>query len=573
MRPAPGVARKSRDRSEAVEIGRLPASVARLSERPVKDPVRRGPGELVRSLFDADGPHPHCGRSGRDHPKRIRHDPPHFAGRLPARRHSRRGWAQTLRIALREDADLLDPTLARTALDALFSPGCAINCSISTKKLQIVPQLATGYEWADPVTLIIHLRTGVTFHDGEVLDAAAVKYTLERDLTMPGSFRRGEISSIDHVEIVDPATVKLVLKSPSAPLLSQLTDRAGMILPPKATEAAGKNFAQAPVCSGPFRFVERVAQDRVVLDRYPGYWDAKNIHFDHVIYQPMPDSSVLLANLRSGTIDLAERVLPTDVAQVKADAKLRIVTSPALGYEAIFFNLANGDRAKSPLGQNKLLRQAFEAAIDRQALVDVVFNGMYTPTAQAVSAASPFYVESVPPPPRDLAKARALIKESGVPTPIQIEMNVPNTPDRAQEAEVIQSMVKEAGFDVKLNLIEFAASLQAATRGAFQTYLIGWSGRADPDGNMFAFLTTGAGQNDGHYSNPVVDAALTDARRSVDLTARRDHYDAALQILRQDLPLIYLLSPVNVVGMSAKLTGFRPVPDGMIRLQGLEMAK
>jgi peptide/nickel transport system substrate-binding protein len=483
------------------------------------------------------------------------------------------GWPQTLRIALREDADQLDPTLARTYVGRIIFAGLCDKLFDLNEKLEVVPQLATGYEWADPVTLIIHLRQGVTFQDGEALDAAAVKYTLERDLTLPGSFRRSEIASIDHVEVVDPATVKIVLKSPSSPLLSQLTDRAGMILPPKATEAAGKDFSQAPVCSGPFRFVERVAQDRVVLERWPGYWDAKDIHFDRVMYQPMPDQSVLLANLRSGTIDLAERVLPTDVAQVKADPKLRIVTSPALGYEAIVFNIANGDRAKNPLGQNKLLRQAFEAAIDRQALVDVVFNGMYMPNAQPVSAASPFYVESVPPPPRDLAKAKALIRQSGVPTPIVVEMNVPNTPDRTQEAEVIQSMAKEAGFDVKLNLIEFASSLQAATRGEFEAYLIGWSGRADPDGNMFAFLTTGAGQNDGHYSNPLLDTELADARRGTDPASRRDHYAAGLQILRQDLPLIYLLSPVNIVGMSAKLTGFRPVPDGMIRLRGLEMAK
>jgi len=198
---------------------------------------------------------------------------------------------------------------------------------------------------------------------------------------------------------------------------------------------------------------------------------------------------------------------------------------------------------------------------------------MYKPNAQAVSPASPFYIESMPPPPRDLAKAKALIKQSGVPTPIVVQMNVPNTPDRAQEAEVIQAMAQEAGFDVKINLIEFAASLQAATRGEFEAYLIGWSGRADPDGNMFAFLTTGAGQNDGHYSNAVVDAALTDARKSIDLAGRRAHYETALHQLRDDLPLIYLESPVNIVGMSARLTGFRPVPDGMIRLQGLAVAK
>jgi peptide/nickel transport system substrate-binding protein len=481
--------------------------------------------------------------------------------------------AQTLRIALREDADLLDPTLARTYVGRIVFAGLCDKLFDLNEKLEIVPQLATGYEWADPVTLIIHLRQGVTFHNGEVLDAAAVKYTLERGLTLPGSFRRSEISSIDHVEVVDPATVKIVLKSPSAPFLSQLTDRAGMILPPKATEAAGKDFSQAPVCSGPFKFVERVAQDRIVLDRYPGYWDAASIHFDRVIYQPMPESSVLLANLRSGTVDLAERVLPTDVARVKADPRLRIVTSPALGYVGITFNLGNGDRAKTPIGQDKLLRQAFDAAIDRQAVVDVVFSGMYTPNAQAVSPASPYYIAAVPPPPRDLAKARALIKQSGVPTPIMVRMNVPNTPDNAQAAEVIQAMAQEAGFDVKINLIEFASSLQAANRGDFEAYLIGWSGRADPDGNMFSFLATGAGQNDGHYSNAVVDGALTAARNSVDPATRRADYTTVLHQLRDDLPLIYLFSPVNIVGMSAKLTGFRPVPDGMIRLQGLAVTK
>ena len=483
------------------------------------------------------------------------------------------GEAQTLRIALREDADLLDPTLARTYVGRIVFAGLCDKLFDLNEKLEIVPQLATGYEWADPVTLVIHLRSGVTFHDGEVLDAAAVKYSLERHLTLAGSFRRSEISSIDHVDVVDPATEKIVLKSPSAPFLAQLTDRAGMILPPKATEAAGKNFAQAPVCSGPFKFVERVAQDRIVLDRFPGYWDAANIHFDRVIYQPMPDSSVQIANLRSGTIDLSERVLPTDVAQVKADAKLRIVTSPALGYEAITFNLGNGDRSKTPIGQNKLVRQAFEAAIDRKALVEVVFSGMYTPNAQAVSPASPFYIASVPPPPRDLAKAKALLKQAGVPTPVAVTMNVPNTPDRAQEAEVIQSMAQEAGFDVKINLIEFAASLQAAARGEFESYLIGWSGRADPDGNTYQFLVTGAGQNDGHYSSATVDAELKGARENVDVAARRVHYEKALHQLRDDLPLIYLQSPVNIVGMSAKLTGFRPVPDGMIRLQGMALAK
>jgi peptide/nickel transport system substrate-binding protein len=132
-----------------------------------------------------------------------------------------------------------------------------------------VPQLATGYEWADPKTLLIHLRQGVLFQDGTPMDAAAVKYTLDRDLTLPGSFRRSEVSAIDHVDVVDPLTVRVVLKSPSGAFLAQLTDRAGMIVSPKAATEEGKDFALHPVCAGPFRFVERVPQDHVTLERFP----------------------------------------------------------------------------------------------------------------------------------------------------------------------------------------------------------------------------------------------------------------------------------------------------------------
>ena len=481
--------------------------------------------------------------------------------------------AQTLRIALREDPDVLDPTLARSYVGRIVFAGLCDKLFDLNEKLEIVPQLATSYEWADPKTLVLHLRQGVTFQNGEPFDAAAVKYSLERHLTMPGSFRRSEISTIDRVEIIDPATVRIVLKSPTAPLLAQFTDRAGMMLPPKATAAAGKDFSQHPVCSGPFQFSERVAQDRIVLDKFPGYWDAKDIHFDKVIYRPMPDSAVLTANLRAGSVDLAERVLPTDVAAIKADPKLRIVTSPALGYEGITFNIAHGDQSKAPINQSALLRQAFEAAIDRQALVDVVFASMYKPNAQAVSPASPYYVPDIPPPPRDLARAKALIKQAGVPTPIVVTMNVPNTPDRTQEAEVIQAMVREAGFDLKINLIEFASSLQAATQGNFESYLIGWSGRSDPDGNLYQFLHTGVGQNDGRYSNPIVDDMLDKARQVSGVAERRALYAKMWAQERTDMPLIYLWSPVNIVGLSAKLTGFHPVPDGMIRLQGLEMGK
>src|SRR3954470_883765 len=232
---------------------------------------------------------------------------------------------QTLRIGLAEDPDILDPTMARTFVGRIVFAGLCDKLFDLDEKLNVVPQLSTSYEWsADNKSLEIKLRNDVTFHDGEKMDAEAVKFNLERHKTMPGSTRRGELAPVASVEVVDPLTVKLNLSSPFAPLLTVLTDRAGMMVSPKAAKEAGEKFGAKPVCSGPFRFVERVAQDRIVLERYPGYWDKGQIHFERVVYQPITDSTVRLANLRSGQLDFIERLAGSDVAGLKNDARFKV---------------------------------------------------------------------------------------------------------------------------------------------------------------------------------------------------------------------------------------------------------
>jgi peptide/nickel transport system substrate-binding protein len=479
--------------------------------------------------------------------------------------------AQTLHVGLRQDPDLLDPTLGSSYVGRIvFSAICDKLFDID-EKLNVVPVLATGYEWKDPTHLAIRLRAGVLFHDGEKLDAEAAKYKLNRDLTAKGSMRRGEVNSIESIDVIDPLTIQLNLKAPASPLLAQLTDRAGIMISPKATEAAGDKFGLHPVCAGPFEFESRVAQDRIVLKRFPNYWDKGAIHFDQVIYMSNVNATARLENLRAGALDIVEYVVPTDVDAVKQDPKLRIMTAPSLAYTGITFNVGNGAAANSIVGQNKLVRQAFEASIDREALVQVVFNGMHRPTAQANASSSPYYMESLKPPPRDIAKAKALLAQAGVKTPVPVVLTITNETDIQQAGEVIQSMAKEAGFDVKIKSMEFASSLQAGYAGDFETYLIGWSGRADPDGNMWQMLHGGGTFNYGHYQNAEVDRALDDARTVAAIDQRRAFYDKVWERERDDLPLIYLWAPANIVGMKASVTGFRQVPDGLIRLQGVAM--
>src|SRR5262249_49385317 len=225
--------------------------------------------------------------------------------------------AQTLRIGLAEDPDLLDPTLARTYVGRIvFASLCDKLVDISPE-LDIVPQLATEWQWTDGNRgLVMKIRQGVNFQDGEPLDAAAVKFSLERHLNTPGSNRKAEISAVTNVDVMDDHTVKLALSAPFAPLLAQLSDRAGMIVSPKAAQTAqssGKDFSAHPVCAGPYKFTERVAQDRIVLDRFADYWNKSAIHFDRIVFLPIVDSTVRLANLQSGGLDLIERVAATDV--------------------------------------------------------------------------------------------------------------------------------------------------------------------------------------------------------------------------------------------------------------------
>ena len=480
--------------------------------------------------------------------------------------------AQTLRIALREDPDILDPTLARTYVSRIVFAGLCDKLFDINEKLETVPQLALSYEWTTPTELLIKLRPGVLFHDGEKLDAAAVKYSLERHLTMQGSFRRTEINTMDHIDVVDPLTVKIVLKTPSSPFVAQLTDRSGMIVSPKAAEAAGKDFGLKPVCAGPFRFVERVPQDHITLERFPQYWNADAIKLERVTYQPIPDSSVRLANLQAGGIELSEYIVPTDVDTVKKNPRLRMVMSDSLGYQTIAFNVGNGARAKSPIGSDARIRRAFELSIDRDALLQVVYNGLYDATAQAASPSSPFHVAAVKPSARDVAAAKALLKEAGVTTPVIVNLTVPNNPDLRQAGEVIQSMASEAGFDVRLTAAEYASALAAANRGDFEAFLTAWSGRVDLDGNLFGFLHSDGALNDGKYANPQVDALLEKARTVADLPGRRAIYADMWKLERQDLPLLYLWQQKNLVGMSARVNGFRAISDGMIRLQGVSLA-
>lgn len=480
--------------------------------------------------------------------------------------------AQTLRIGLAEDPDILDPTLARTFVGRIVFASLCDKLFDVDEKLNIVPQLATSYQWSpDNKSLTLKLRSGVTFHDGEKFDAAAVKFNIDRHKTLPGSNRRGELSPVTSVDVVDDMTAKINLSAPFSPLLSVLADRAGMMVSPKAAQANPANFGTQPVCSGPFRFVERVAQDRIVLERYQNYWNKAAIHFDKVIFLPIVDATVRLANLRSGQLDLIERVAPSDVASIKADKKLAIARITELGYQGITINTGKSELSqKNPLGRDPRVREAFELSLDRAGIVRVAMDGEAEPGNQWVPPSNSFYAKNVPIPKRDIPRAKALLKEAGVTNPTFTLMTA-TTSDAQRLAQVVQAMAKEAGFDVKIQSTEFATSLNLADKGQFDAYVLAWSGRADPDGNLYSFYGCKQPLNYSGECRPQWDELLNRSRSTLDKAGRIKIFATLAAEVVKERPIIYLYHRNWLWAFNNKLTGMRPIPDGLMRIQGLKM--
>ena len=479
-------------------------------------------------------------------------------------------FAADLKIGIGEDPDALDPDQSRTFVgEVVFAAMCDKLVNIQPD-LTIIPQLATDWNWSsDGKLLTMHLRQGVTFQDGTPFNAAAVVANIQRSQTLPESSRKSELASVESVTANGDSEVAFHLKNADSTVLATLAARSGAMKSPTAFgKGSAADFANNPVCVGPYKFKSRVAQDNIVLVKDPNYWDAKDFHFDSITYRPIPDPTVRLANLRAGDLDMIERVAPTDAKSVQGDAKLTYAQVAGLGYNGVTFNVGNGAGAKDSPLTNPLVRQAFSLSLDRDAINQVVFEGMYNPGNQSAPPNSPWYDKDDPVPTRDIAKAKDLLKQAGTPS-VSFTLSVINDPQSAQLAQVIQSMVAEAGFDMKIKAAEFGTLLSAQTSGDFQADLIGWSGYVDPDANLYQFIVCNGSLNDAKYCNADTDKLLNAARASTDDKVRKQNYDAARAILSKESPIIYLYHPTWIWAMSKGITGFVPYPDGLIRLGGV----
>jgi peptide/nickel transport system substrate-binding protein len=438
-----------------------------------------------------------------------------------------------------------------------------------------MPQLASSL----PVitdggrTYTINLKPGILFNDGTPFNAAAVKTTLDWYLTNPQSARAAELHGLTSVDVTGPDTVVLHLSAPFAPLASILADRSGMILSPTQLKKLGNNFAQDPVCVGPYEFSSRPSLDTVVLKKSPYYYGKSHVHLSTITFEAITDRSTMAADLASGQIQVAEEIAPQDVQSLQNNSSVTLQGQNTLGYEGLDINTGNVNgslktygTANNPFATHPTLREAFELSLNRTELTKVAFDGLYAPGCTPIPPDSSWAVNT-PCPSQNIAEAKKLIAATGLKTPIHVSLMLANNALELQVGSIIQSMAAQAGFAVTLQPLEFTTTLARAAAGDFEMYQVGWSGRVDPDQNIFNEWYPQSALNYTGADYPALNSLLLQARASTSTAKRQTLYTKAVQLMQQELNVIYLWYDKYYLGVSKTVTGVQYLPDDLIRLE------
>jgi peptide/nickel transport system substrate-binding protein len=479
-------------------------------------------------------------------------------------------------MALSAEPDRLDPTTSSSLYTRYVMETMCQKLYDIDSDGQIVPMLATELPTVsdDELTVSFPVRTDAVFADGTPLDADAVVTTLQRGLDKEDSSRRSELGPITGITAVGDDTVEIDYSEPFAPLTAALADRAGMIMSPTALEAQGDDFGDAPVCVGPFKFADRVPQTSITVERDPLYYDADEVHFDTITYRIITDASIRAANLQSGDVQVADSMSTQDVESLKSDDALTVLEVGSLGYQGLTVNIGNQDgvgtdpvQIDTPLASDATVRQALSMSIDRESLVSSIFGGLYDPACSPISPESPFATDASDACPEyDPEAARQMLEDAGVETPYAIDMQVTNNPDTVRFAQALQAQVAEGGFELTITPVEYSTLLDVQTRGDFEALQLGWSGRVDPHGNTYNFLSTGGGNNYSGYSSDEVDDLLTRAAATNDVDERADLYGQAVAQVQEDDPIIYLYRVRSLTALSNEIAGVSTYADGVVRL-------
>lgn len=429
---------------------------------------------------------------------------------------------------------------------------------------QMEPSLALSWDRPDPLTWIFHLRPKVRFHDGTPLTAADVVWSIRSmtDGTLVTA-KAGNFAHITQIRVIDPLTVELQTTNPDPSLLFNLSDGLFGVVKRGAAREEGLH----PIGTGPFRFISQTQDKEVVLEQNLNYWGGSP-HIDRVRFEVVPDNITMALELKKGAADAESNAITPDEVHALANAKdLQTETRP--GADVFYANFNVHD----PALRDPRVRQAIACAIDKQTLIQGLWRGHAVPAetllppnhyAQAPDAELPQYNF-------DPTRAQSLLDQAGLPPDkhgIRLRFTLKTSTDETTRllAQVLQQQLRAAGIELDLRSSEFGTFYADITKGAFQMYMLRWTGsNQDPDIFRYAYAAASfppKGGNRGRYTNPQLDQLLGTAATETNHSARTRDYIAVQQILAHDLPSIPLWYPDIVVVHSTRLTDIHLDPGG-----------
>jgi peptide/nickel transport system substrate-binding protein len=424
----------------------------------------------------------------------------------------------------------------------------------------VVPALAERWEISDDgLEYTFYLRQDVTFHNGEPFNADAVIFTWEAGKDPTNEyFYTYELAS--NVEKIDDYTVKLT--SPEVnPLFMRQVGAGWMMVPPLYFEEVGgaDAFEQAPVGTGPFRFVEMVRGDRIVYEANPDYWQEGLPRLNRVIFRPIPESSTRVAAIQTGEVDIVQRLSAEEAASLEGVDNVRVISYPVdRVYYIAFNNLTSG--LDQPT-MDPRVRQAMNYAVDREAIVDALFNGQARLATGLVTPANLGYDESLEPFPFDPERALELLAEAGYPDGFDMDMACPvgAYTNFEQVCEAVQGFLGEVGINVTLDLMESGLFWnREAAKELPPLFGDSWSSTL---GEAINRLTGALGGWDASYSawsDPVIDDFIAQIEVTVDDDERAQLYIDLQHYMVENPPFIYLYQPMAFEAVNSAVQNYKP---------------
>lgn len=444
------------------------------------------------------------------------------------------------------DADITD----RLSLNQIYDPLFRLD-----DKGNFVPVLATGYSYnADNTELTITLRQGVVFHDGTPFNADAAVYNLDRLQNSKGAMRTGTVDWMKSVQKVDDYTVKVTALKPTGYALSSLAAEGTLMVSPAGVQKFGENFGRHPVGTGPFRFVDWIGADRIILAKNPDYWmrDAAGRalpYLDGVEIRSITNYATAILELESGGIDVLNVVNPQDFARVRDSSDLHLLEGPqVLAHQGVV-------NVSKPPFDNKLVRQALAYAIDRETLAKAVAgdDGLVYPTYVPPSEWA--FDPTIKGYGFEPAKAKELLAQAGHPSGVSFELLVIQREPDVSIAQILQQMVKESGFDMKLTVLERQAWIgRVITEGNFEASMAaGQHPRIDPHDTWGRSYIKEQGGNWSRHTNQALVDLIYKARDTVDREDRKSLYRQVAEMALDESYVLFLFSRRAYQGVNNKV--------------------